>query len=108
MPRGVFWGPLTSASVAAIIADHRWGSADALTGLQNPTIVAADAVRQVVMVLLCVALYKDHRTDRVVVVDHGAVPNSSSAAITGQCARTGDNFDLVTPLPQARHRPARR
>ncbi|MGU3500648.1 BCCT family transporter [Mycobacterium sp. C31M] len=89
----VFWGALTGA-VAAIMLIIGGGGADALTGLQNLTIVAAVPF-VIVMVLLCVALYKDLRADRVVIVDRRGSELVERAVVTGS-GHYGDNFDLVT------------
>ena len=89
----VFWGGLTGA-VAAIMLIIGGGGADALTGLQNLTIVAAVPF-VIVMVLLCVALYRDLRTDRIVVVDRRSTELVERAVVTG-AGNYGDNFDLVT------------
>ncbi|MET0896413.1 MAG: BCCT family transporter [Mycobacterium sp.] len=89
----VFWGALTGA-VAAIMLIIGGGGADALTGLQNLTIVAAVPF-VIVMVLLCVALYKDLRLDRVVVVDRRSTELVERAVVDG-AGNYGDNFDLVT------------
>lgn len=89
----VFWGSLTGA-VAAIMLIIGGGGADALTGLQNLTIVAAVPF-VLVMVLLCVALYRDLRTDRLVVVHRRSTELVERAVVTG-AGHYGDNFDLVT------------
>lgn len=89
----VFWGTLTGA-VAAIMLIIGGGGADALTGLQNLTIVAAVPF-VLVMVLLCVALYKDLRTDRIVAVDRRSTELVERAVVTG-AGQYGDDFELVT------------
>ncbi|MFH9180102.1 BCCT family transporter [Streptomyces albogriseolus] len=61
----VFWGVVTGA-VAAIMLMVGSGQGDALTGLQNLTILAA-APFVVVMILMCVALMRDLRHDPLVV-----------------------------------------
>jgi choline-glycine betaine transporter len=70
------------------------GGDEALTGLQNLTIVAAVPF-VIVMVLLCVALYKDLRTDRVVAVDRRSTELVERAVVAG-AGQYGDDFDLVT------------
>ena len=89
----VFWGTLTGA-VAAIMLIIGGGGDDALTGLQNLTIVAAVPF-VLVMVLLCVALYRDLRKDRVVAVDERCTELVERAVVTGS-GQYGDHFDLVT------------
>ncbi|CAL9362814.1 BCCT family transporter [Streptomyces sp. enrichment culture] len=61
----VFWGVVTGA-VAAIMLLVGSGQGDALTGLQNLTILAA-APFVVVMVFMCVALMRDLRRDPLIV-----------------------------------------
>ncbi|MFJ4466295.1 BCCT family transporter [Streptomyces sp. NPDC089424] len=61
----VFWGVLTGA-VAAVMLLVGSGQGDALTGLQNLTILAA-APFVVVMIFMCVALMRDLRRDPVIV-----------------------------------------
>nr|WP_320776434.1 BCCT family transporter [Streptomyces sp. CRN 30] len=61
----IFWGVVTGA-VAAIMLLVGSGEGDALTGLQNLTILAA-APFVVVMVFMCVALMRDLRRDHVIV-----------------------------------------
>ncbi|MFG3661726.1 BCCT family transporter [Streptomyces sp. NPDC047706] len=61
----VFWGVVTGA-VAAIMLLVGSGEGDALTGLQNLTILAA-APFVVVMIFMCVALMRDLRRDPVIV-----------------------------------------
>ncbi|MGW4023281.1 BCCT family transporter [Streptomyces sp. NPDC005009] len=61
----VFWGVVTGA-VAAIMLLVGSGQGDALTGLQNLTILAA-APFVVVMLFMCVALMRDLRRDPLIV-----------------------------------------
>ncbi|MCD7443285.1 BCCT family transporter [Streptomyces lincolnensis] len=61
----VFWGVVTGA-VAAIMLLVGSGQGDALTGLQNLTILAA-APFVLVMIGMCVALMRDLRRDPVIV-----------------------------------------
>ena len=89
----VFWGALTGA-VAAIMLIIGGGGDEALTGLQNLTIVAAVPF-VIVMVLLCVALYKDLRNDRIVKVDQRSTELVERAVVSG-AGQYGDHFDLVT------------
>ncbi|QBJ97577.1 BCCT family transporter [Rhodococcus sp. ABRD24] len=61
----VFWGLLTGAVAALIL----WtGGADALTGLQTMTIIAA-APFVVVMIGLCLSLYRDLSRDPMILAD---------------------------------------
>ncbi|GGS87439.1 BCCT family transporter [Streptomyces griseoviridis] len=61
----IFWGVVTGA-VAAVMLLVGSGQGDALTGLQNLTILAA-APFVVVMILMCVALLRDLRRDPLIV-----------------------------------------
>ncbi|GAB3288506.1 BCCT family transporter [Parasphingorhabdus pacifica] len=73
-PRGsvvIFWGVATGA-VAAVMLMVGGGTDNALTGLQNLTIIVA-APFTVVIVLLCVALSRDLRSDPLILrADKGA------------------------------------
>jgi len=60
----VFWGALMGA-IAAIMLLVGGGKGDALSGIQNITIIMA-APFVVVMILMCVALTKDLRNDPLV------------------------------------------
>ena len=60
----VFWGAVMGA-IAAIMLLVGGGEGDALSGIQNITIIMA-APFMVVMVLMCVALTKDLRDDPLV------------------------------------------
>ncbi|MEU4654658.1 BCCT family transporter [Streptomyces sp. NPDC023723] len=61
----IFWGVVTGA-VAAIMLLVGSGQGDALTGLQNLTILAA-APFVIVMIFMCVALMRDLRRDPLIV-----------------------------------------
>jgi choline-glycine betaine transporter len=60
----IFWGSVMGA-IAAIMLVVGGGQGDALSGIQNITIIMA-APFAVVMVLMCVALMKDLRDDPLV------------------------------------------
>ena len=60
----IFWGSVMGA-IAAIMLVVGGGEGDALSGIQNITIIMA-APFAVVMVLMCVALMKDLRDDPLV------------------------------------------
>ncbi|MGW0816357.1 BCCT family transporter [Streptomyces viridiviolaceus] len=64
-PVVVFWGVVTGA-VAAIMLLVGSGQGDALTGLQNLTILAA-APFVIVMIFMCIALMRDLRRDPLIV-----------------------------------------
>lgn len=85
----VFWGVATGG-VAAVMLLVGGGGATALTGLQNLTIIAA-APFALVMVVLCVALVKDLRSDPMVLWEK-------------HCAHTVDQMARSTPESPARTR----
>ncbi|ABM12587.1 BCCT family transporter [Mycolicibacterium vanbaalenii] len=86
----VFWGTATGAVAAVMLLV---GGADALTGLQTITIVAALPF-VLVMVGLAVALVKDLRRDPKVVRRQYAAEAVNSAVIAG-VTRHGDDFVIA-------------
>ncbi|HET6741972.1 MAG TPA: BCCT family transporter, partial [Kribbella sp.] len=91
-PLVIFWGVLTGA-VAAVMLLAGGGGSDALTGLQNLTIVAALPFA-VVMVGLAVALAKDLRTDPLMLRDTIGSEAVEAAVIEG-VSNHGEDFTLV-------------
>ena len=89
-PTVVFWGSLTGA-VAAIMLIV--GGDDALTGLQQITIVAAVPF-VLVMGVLCASLYKDLQSDPMVVRDRLGTEAVEGAVVTGVEEHDG-RFALV-------------
>ncbi|MCA2201814.1 BCCT family transporter [Streptomyces griseoincarnatus] len=87
----VFWGVVTGA-VAAIMLMVGSGQGDALTGLQNLTILAA-APFVVVMIFMCVALMRDLRHDPLVVRDKMGSEAVELAVIEGHKKYDGE-FEL--------------
>jgi choline/carnitine/betaine transport len=87
----IFWGVLTGA-VAAVMLLIGGGKGDALTGLQNLTILAA-APFTVVMVGLCVALTRDLRQDPLIIRRSEGKEAIETAVITGHEKYDGD-FEL--------------
>ncbi|MDN3272327.1 BCCT family transporter [Streptomyces sp. MA15] len=87
----VFWGVVTGA-VAAIMLLVGSGQGDALTGLQNLTILAA-APFVIVMLFMCVALMRDLRRDPLVVRDKMASEAVELAVIEGHTKYDGE-FEL--------------
>ncbi|MEQ8143274.1 BCCT family transporter [Streptomyces sp. OP7] len=87
----VFWGVVTGA-VAAIMLLVGSGQGDALTGLQNLTILAA-APFVVVMLLMCVALMRDLRRDPLIVRDRMGSEAVELAVIEGHKKYDGE-FEL--------------
>ncbi|MEU9174816.1 BCCT family transporter [Streptomyces sp. NPDC048420] len=87
----VFWGVLTGA-VAAVMLLIGGGKGDALTGLQNLTILAA-APFTLVMVGLCIALTRDLRQDPLIIRGRIGEEVVESAVIAGHEKYDGD-FEL--------------
>ncbi|HEY5835733.1 BCCT family transporter [Streptomyces sp.] len=87
----VFWGVLTGA-VAAVMLLVGGGTGDALTGLQNLTILAA-APFTLVMVGLCLALMRDLRHDPLIIRGQQGEEAIETAVIAGHEKYDGD-FEL--------------
>ncbi|KMS71521.1 BCCT transporter [Streptomyces viridochromogenes] len=87
----IFWGVLTGA-VAAIMLLIGGGKGDALTGLQNLTILAA-APFTLVMVGLCIALTRDLRQDPLIIRGRIGKEAIETAVIAGHEKYDGD-FEL--------------
>ncbi|MCF8610450.1 BCCT family transporter [Gordonia sp. HY285] len=87
----IFWGVLTGAVAAIMLAV---GGSTALDGLQSITIIASVPF-VVVMLLLCVALYKDLRSDKVMLIESRSSLLVERAVAIGE-GSYGDDFDLVT------------
>ncbi|MET9973176.1 BCCT family transporter, partial [Streptomyces sp. NPDC006356] len=110
----VFWGVLTGA-VAAIMLLIGGGKGDALTGLQNLTILAA-APFTVVMVGLCVALNRDLRQDPLIIRGRKGKEAIETAVMVGHEKYDGDfelrigptacNDGTEPPLPEESAQPA--
>ncbi|AQS66464.1 BCCT family transporter [Streptomyces pactum] len=93
----VFWGVVTGA-VAAIMLLVGSGEGDALTGLQNLTILAA-APFVVVMIGMCVALMRDLRRDPLIVRGEMASEAVEMAVIEGHKQYEGDFEIRIGPGP---------
>ncbi|MEU9185664.1 BCCT family transporter [Streptomyces sp. NPDC048484] len=91
----IFWGVVTGA-VAAIMLLVGSGSGDALTGLQNLTILAA-APFVLVMIGMCVALMRDLRRDPVIVRNEMGSEAVELAVIEGHKKYDGDFEIRVGP-----------
>ncbi len=87
-PVVIFWGVVTGA-VAAVMLLVGGGGADALTGLQNITILAA-APFTLVMVCLCVSLMRDLRKDPLIVRGERGEEAVGMAVIAGHEQYAGD------------------
>ncbi|MFE5211446.1 BCCT family transporter [Streptomyces sp. NPDC056600] len=90
-PLVVFWGVVTGA-VAAIMLLVGSGKGDALTGLQNLTILAA-APFVLVMIGICWALMRDLRRDPLMLREEAASEALEDAVVTGYRKFDGD-FEL--------------
>ncbi|MEV0122734.1 BCCT family transporter [Streptomyces sp. NPDC050703] len=110
----VFWGVVTGA-VAAIMLLIGDGSGDALTGLQNLTILVA-APFTLVMIGLCVSLMRDLRHDPLIVRGEHGTEAVEKAVIAGHEQYDGDfeirigpstDEDLDGPEPDNDSAPAR-
>ncbi|MFF3763177.1 BCCT family transporter [Streptomyces sp. NPDC001922] len=96
-PVVVFWGVLTGA-VAAIMLLIGGGEGDALTGLQNLTILVA-APFTLVMIGLCWALLRDLRTDPLIVRGEIGEEAVETAVIAGH-EKFGGDFEIrIGPAP---------
>ncbi|MFE9021320.1 BCCT family transporter [Streptomyces sp. NPDC007808] len=93
----VFWGVVTGA-VAAIMLLVGSGQGDALTGLQNLTILAA-APFVLVMIGMCVALMRDLRRDPIIVRNEMGSEAVELAVIEGHKRYDGDFEIRVGPGP---------
>ncbi|MFJ2260279.1 BCCT family transporter [Streptomyces sp. NPDC087844] len=91
----VFWGVVTGA-VAAIMLLVGSGNGDALTGLQNLTILAA-APFVLVMIGMCIALMRDLRRDPVIVRNEMGSEAVELAVIEGHKKYDGDFEIRVGP-----------
>lgn len=101
-PTVIFWGVLTGA-VAAIMLLIGGGGSTALDGLQSITIIASVPF-VIVMLVLCVALYKDLRSDRVMKVESRSSLLVERAVAIGEDSY-GDDFDLVTTYSETGTQP---
>ncbi|MFG2193709.1 BCCT family transporter [Streptomyces sp. NPDC048639] len=90
-PVVIFWGVLTGA-VAAVMLLIGGGAGDALTGLQNLTILVA-APFTLVMVGLCWALMRDLRRDPLIVRGQKGEEAVEEAVIAGH-EKFGGDFEL--------------
>jgi choline/carnitine/betaine transport len=87
----VFWGVVMGA-VAAIMLAIGGGGTEALTGLQNLTVVASLPF-VIVMLVACYALWSELRTDPLIVRRQVAVEMMRDAVVNG-VEQHGDHFQL--------------
>lgn len=93
----VFWGTVMGAVAAIMLAVGTEGALDeALTGLQQITIVAAVPF-VVIMVGLCVSLWKDLQTDPLVVRGRLGEEMVAGAVVTGVEEHDGEFVLVVEP-----------
>ena len=95
----VFWGVLTGAVAAVMLLAGGEDKSEALSGLQNITIVAALPFA-IVMLLLCFALYRDLSRDPRALRRQLALSVVERAIRTGVEEHKGEPFDLVTSHPE--------
>lgn len=96
----IFWGSVMGAIAAIMLLT---GGDDALTGIQNITIIMALPF-VIVMVLLCVSLYKDLRNDPMIKREDKAVEAVEQAVDYGLTEHDGDFILNVKPLVEADER----
>ncbi|MFJ8826806.1 BCCT family transporter [Streptomyces sp. NPDC102467] len=84
----IFWGVVTGA-VAAVMLLIGNGSGNALTGLQNLTILVA-APFTLVMIGMCVALMRDLRQDPLIVRGDMGIEAVEAAVVAGHVKYGGD------------------
>ncbi|WP_281351081.1 BCCT family transporter [Microlunatus speluncae] len=86
----IFWGVLTGAVAAVMLII---GGKDALSGLQNVTIIAALPFA-VVMVGLAISLTKDLQHDPLILRDNVSTEVIEKAVVTG-LTKHGEDFEVV-------------
>ncbi|WP_329144382.1 BCCT family transporter [Streptomyces sp. NBC_01456] len=94
-PVVIFWGVVTGA-VAAVMLLIGGGSGDALTGLQNLTILVAVPF-MVVMIAMCGALLRDLRSDPLIVRGRQGAEAVERAVIAGHERYDGDFAFRIGP-----------
>ncbi|MCE0763684.1 BCCT family transporter [Pseudonocardia kujensis] len=93
----IFWGAVMGAIAAVMLLV---GGSDALSGIQNITIIMALPF-VIVMVLLCVSLYKDLRHDPLIRKENKAAEAVEQAVDYGLKAHDGDFILNVKPMSMA-------
>ncbi|WP_020013372.1 BCCT family transporter [Promicromonospora sukumoe] len=96
----IFWGVSTGAVAAAMLLAGGDDPAAALNGLKNITIVSALPF-VVVMLVLCVALWKDLSSDPLVLKRELAVQVLAETVDTGVEKHDGEPFELSTSASSA-------
>ncbi|WP_081994515.1 BCCT family transporter [Kocuria sp. ZOR0020] len=90
----IFWGVATGAVAAAMLLAGGSDPSEALSGLQNITIVAAVPF-VVVMLLLCVAIYKDVSSDPLVLRHQLASQVLVDSVTTATTSIDGEQVETV-------------
>ena len=100
-PSVIFWGALTGAvaAIMLVIGGQKGDEGAALQGLQDITVVASVPF-VLVMVALCVALYRDLQRDPVVVQHRIGVEIVEQAVAHGVEDHDGDFALVVEPLDE--------
>lgn len=93
----IFWGALTGAVAAVMLII---GGEDALSGLQNVTILAALPFA-VVMVALAISLAKDLRSDPLILRDTVSAKVMEKAVVAG-LTNHGEDFEVVVEAREVR------
>jgi choline-glycine betaine transporter len=91
----IFWGAATGAVAAVMLLAGGSEPAAALNGLKNITIVSAVPF-VIVMLILCVALWKDLARDSLVIRTDLAQHLLAESVATGVTAHAGEPFTLST------------
>lgn len=103
----IFWGALTGTVAAIMLALGDPGNpGEALTGLQNLTIVVALPF-VVIMVLLCLALYRDLRKDPMM-LRHLRGSELIEKAVLYGAVKHGEEFYIVVQEKKSSLKPASR
>jgi choline/carnitine/betaine transport len=89
----IFWGSATGAVAAIMLVIANLETGDALTGLQDLTTVVALPFA-LVMGAMCVSLYKDLRSDPIIVREDRGTVLVEDAVETGM-EKHGEDFGLV-------------
>ncbi|UZD61264.1 BCCT family transporter [Brevibacterium sp. JSBI002] len=101
----IFWGTATGAVAAVMLLAGGTDPAEALDGLKNITIVSALPF-VIVMLLLCVAVWKDLSKDPLIIQEQLAAHVLETSVATAVDAYDGEIFGLETSELQIEDDPA--
>ncbi|WP_262776502.1 BCCT family transporter [Brevibacterium permense] len=101
----IFWGTATGAVAAVMLLAGGSDPAEALDGLKNITIVSALPF-VIVMLLLCVAVWKDLSKDPLIIQEQLAAHVLETSVATAVDAYDGEIFGLETSELQIEDEPA--